>query len=199
MFLACTKHFINHGQILFNNSISFYLFYKEKYKVQTAKAMEPRWRGHLTPRSWSIATVFIVKIRESKEEWNRQKFITQRVLMPVYDARQVSQKGSQQQKTCLGRYRKQQSRAARWMSGNTGKRLSYHNHHVESSRHLGDSHSSCEIYGWLQLFSLLFMAKGQSLFGYKENIVVYQVNSQNWDSAGESRWAWKVDREGSRD
>lgn len=40
---------------------------------------------------------------------------------------------------------------------------------------------------------LLFMVKGQSLFVYKENIVVYWVNTRSWDSADESRWVQKVD------
>lgn len=64
------------------------------------------------------------------------------------------------------------------MSGNTGKRCSYQNLLVESSSHLEDSGRSCEIHGCFQLFALLLMAKGQFLFGYKENIVVYQVNSK---------------------
>ena len=40
---------------------------------------------------------------------------------------------------------------------------------------------------------LLFLGKGQSLFVYQENIVVYQVNTQSWDSVGESRCVWRVD------
>lgn len=107
--------------------------------------------------------------------------------------------GVSTEENTLGKIQEAGVWAARWRSRNTGKGRSHQNLHGESSRHLEDSGRSCEIYGWLQLFALLFMAKGWSLFGYKENIVVYQVNSQNWDSAGESRWAWKVDTESSRE
>lgn len=64
------------------------------------------------------------------------------------------------------------------MSGNTVKRCSYQNLLVESSSRLEDSGRSCGIHGCFQLFALLFMAKGQFLFGHKENIVAYQVNSK---------------------